>query len=409
MTKYNSEEIKHLNTFFWTFIMKFKLVVSLSSGNGNFVEPNSNRKLNKMFKHIVKGAKKVTFSPFNDLEADVLINLKKSSYSLTKETYKDLTNYNPLLLWSCADMNSQSAAEVEINMEVRKFVSAVVSSISDVFKWAINSLPESIGLLYDAANEVEVRKSIVYLENTWLYAERIVYIAKTTDHGFILKTNFPSIYSALMEQLKESIPKDMKLLNNPTINGFMFEKHICERMKKLELYIQKQGGEKETAVFDFEITKAKTSGEPVRIMQSKVLYHLRDQHPVIDAAAYFKDQSRLLLIQVSLSGYKKHGSKAYDLTNDVKGCEKNPYIKLNWLQHYKKAAQGKIFGGSAATVQAVPAPEVIYVYISPKQFISDGTLPWNLMEENDKKMNISVGFVPAETDCSRWVSSQVHY
>jgi hypothetical protein len=49
----------------------------------------------------------------------------------------------------------------------------------------------------------------------------------------------------------------------------------------------------------------------VKEIQSNVLYHLKPNRPVIDAVAYVNQT--LLLIQVSLSEYERHKSKAGDL------------------------------------------------------------------------------------------------
>ena len=56
-------------------------------------------------------------------------------------------------------------------------------------------------------------------------------------------------------------------------------------------------------------------------LKKKVLYRLRHCHPVIDAVGYTEDKNNqpwLLLIQVSLSTYAAHNSKAEDLLDSPK-------------------------------------------------------------------------------------------
>ena len=63
--------------------------------------------------------------------------------------------------------------------------------------------------------------------------------------------------------------------------------------------------------------------------------HLRDKHPIIDAVGRLKDQNDkewLLLIQVSLSTYSEHKSKAGDLQKQITWPESGvPVVHLDVL------------------------------------------------------------------------------
>ena len=98
-------------------------------------------------------------------------------------------------------------------------------------------------------------------------------------------------------------------------------------------------------------------GTPLKRMSENALYHLREQHPVIDAVAVFlgSDATKwLLLIQISLCKYSSHSSKAGDLKKQVVGAEKNTTDKsVDWLQYYN---------------DMVPqAQKCMYVYLSPNE------------------------------------------
>lgn len=86
-----------------------------------------------------------------------------------------------------------------------------------------------------------------------------------------------------------------------------------------------------------------------------IVYHLREFHPVIDAIGYFEDEELLkwlVMIQVSLSPYKNHKSKAASLFEKTIGAEKKIDDSCTLLEYYK----GRV---NAADMKCM------YVYISP--------------------------------------------
>jgi len=70
-------------------------------------------------------------------------------------------------------------------------------------------------------------------------------------------------------------------------------------------------------------------GTPLKQMSENALYHLREQHPVIDAVGVFlcSDATKwLLLIQISLCKYSSHSSKAGDLKKQVVSAKKKTQL-----------------------------------------------------------------------------------
>jgi len=103
----------------------------------------------------------------------------------------------------------------------------------------------------------------------------------------------------------------------------------------------------EVAMFRIAVHIEEPGGTLLRELKKGCLYHLRSHHPVIDYATLLTDavdtnkqQHWLLLVQVSLSPYKVHKSKAGVLWNKVSGPEarENKEAKT-WLQYYQDLAK----------------------------------------------------------------------
>ena len=113
------------------------------------------------------------------------------------------------------------------------------------------------------------------------------------------------------------------------------------------------------------MTKQLLPGEPLTNMTEGILYHLREKHPVIDAVGKFKEAKGqkvwLLMVQVSLSSYTQHRSKAANLLDRVTGPESTT-TTTNWLEYYSHLG-------------TTPKETCMYVYISPDEIEQEGQLP----------------------------------
>lgn len=154
---------------------------------------------------------------------------------------------------------------------------------------------------------------------TWVYAESITFIKSRCDttKTFVLSMNFPTCFSILRDMLYENRHVNaIKLF----IAGFRFELLICSAIPRLDvLYSKKEEAvgsqpDGKNIVFNLESHISKQdSGLPVtECLIDRTLVYLRPCHPVIDAVAYVTVDSVpwLLFIQVSLSEYGDHQSKA---------------------------------------------------------------------------------------------------
>ena len=85
---------------------------------------------------------------------------------------------------------------------------------------------------------------------------------------------------------------------------------------------------------------------PLHTIAQGSLVQLREKHPVIDAVTRVKDQTDkewLLLIQVSLSAYSEHKSKAGDLQKRITWPESSvPAASpdCTWFEYYRDLCYG---------------------------------------------------------------------
>ena len=95
-------------------------------------------------------------------------------------------------------------------------------------------------------------------------------------------------------------------------------------------------------------------------LATRMLYHLRMQHPVIDAVGVFdtSDTSNcgryLVMIQVSLSRYSVHESKATNIYNKLCRPESTAAKESTIAEYYKNLA-------------GVDDAHTVYVYVSPSE------------------------------------------
>ena len=208
-----------------------------------------------------------------------------------------------------------------------------------------------------------------------------------------MSVNFPTIYTALMKNIRKVLRESTnpKVSNHRIIDGYYFEDAVLEGLEELVvMYANKQKEVKgEVAMFRIAVRIEEPGGTPLRELKKGCLYHLRSHHPVIDYAALLTDavdtnkqQHWLLLVQVSLSPYKEHKSKAGDLWNKVSGPEarENKEAKT-WLQYYQELARKSLQPPSGDNPP--PTFRTMYIYISPNEVAGQGDNPCDALNEPD--------------------------
>ena len=357
-----------------------QLVISLSSGNLKFLQVNEDSSFVKVVRSFAEEYN-VYFTPYTENEAEKFIQ-SNSGYNLSLQAYKTLTNFNPKLLSLCSGCEDEFDAKSMVDEYIQLFVQQIAITLDAVqFSWVNDTLPISKEMFFYAANDMEIpMDKVTDYRESWLCSENITYISKVNTAGetctkaekFKLGINFPTIYEKLMRMFIKH--KAELHIHSDILNGFQFEYSICREMKVLHLTYSKQRltrfsqPRKDSVTIDISLSVGMNSNEPVKELVNGVLYHLRPNHPVIDAVGYFEKSGGkyLLLIQVSLTDCINHRSKAVDIKKAVRGCERTIVDQgaKNWLEYYCRRIPNT----------DVSALTCIYVYIGPNDFYTSGDI-----------------------------------
>jgi hypothetical protein len=391
------------------YIATVQSVVSLSRGDCNFTDSSGpfGRMLSRW---MLNFDEKIHFAPFTEEEFSILRELSPNAYPLENETYKCLTQFNPLLLSGIKKESDEDDAIHEINKQVRKqFLDITKSLKNHDYQWVRDSIPESINMLIYAANGMKIpRSDFIIYKSTWLHAENITYVCEKSADDFMLALNFPTCFKFLLEILNTFRAQENVRIHSAIIDGFYFEREICTTIKQLDvLYSQKDEAvaaqpDLKTIVFNFQAcTSNQISNCPVRGLPEGVLVFLRSFHPVIDAVAYVRvdDIPWLVLIQVSLSDYKHHKSKVNNLKDEITGCEKyRVSTGINWLEYYRQQVPESGKEGL----------KCIYIYVSPEDLIeSDVSVclkPYNLRASEGCMEGVFFGLILRDSDSARFIT-----
>jgi hypothetical protein len=371
-----------------------QVIVSLSSGTGNFISANSS--FRKFFNNLKISPTAVDFRPFTETEALLFMQEYKLSIDNIEE-YERLTNFNPSLLFACCDHED---VKVPVRFMVAQYVEEL--RVANNFYWVYSSLPFCMEMLHCASNDLRVasEKQSTYM-SSWLYAENITYIKSQDKSGFMLAVNFPQIYDRLMDMLWEN--RKNVSIHNAIVNGYRFEKIVCNTIKLLDcMYSHQDTSEVQSVRCEIKFCIAMEANQPVTELVPDVLYRLRPSHPVIDAVLYVENPEALLfLIQVSTSKYDKHRSKAGNLKDIITGCERNKDDpEYNWLDYYKRLPKK-----SEETKEIT----CLYLYLSPSELYRGGDNPASLMKDigiRSRTSDIFLGLIACNTECSTFIQEQ---
>ena len=379
-------------------------VVAHSSGTGNF-PPMTKRAFWKYISDGLVQHRSENLLPFTDAEADVFMDTFKTEFTAllpVKEKLKALTNYNPSLLKQCFNKKSIDFAWAAVQRHVRSYIDDVRTSLQgDHFYWVQENILFSMEMLYYAENEIMVGQDrlMAYL-TCWVAAENLTYIVRTSADGFWLRVNYPPVYSVLMDMFKVLKPQNIETVN-AIVKGYQFENKFLHEVRQLELVYNKQDSqEKYFNTFEIKVTKQLLPGEPLTNMTEGVLYHLREKHPVIDAVGKFKEAKGqkvwLLMVQVSLSSYTQHRSKAANLLDRVTGPESTT-TTTNWLEYYSHLG-------------TTPKETCMYVYVSPDEIEQEGQLPSHTLAETGQRSrteDLFLGLVANRTETAKTITTMV--
>ena len=136
---------------------------------------------------------------------------------------------------------------------------------------------------------------------------------------------------------------------------------MCEELCHLEVKIINESDE--TKTLSLSINASVALDNAMEHMAPDTLYHLRPGHPAIDAVCLLRDRdgkNYLFLIQISLSTYAQHRSKAVDVWKKPESFEQVVIQASSIVEYYSLLAQRHIHSVEL----------VAYVYASPQQLNS---------------------------------------
>lgn len=342
-----------------------------SSGTGTF---GSTQTFMEDFVNKLEAFEGEHLMPFTQSEAEIYINkfftteLKEAHTDDLVKQLQELTNFNPKWLYIISSKTSLTAVTATLMTETAKHVDNVkVSLVQDKYAWVQSNILVSMEMLYYASNHISVsnERECEY-QTSWVAKEGITYIAEVNDDSFEIRLNYPLI-SKYLRTMLQRMDRTNDMVYNSVVNGYRFEHRFFSSGLNNELVVmcEKNHSEDTPLTITFGIsTVIAMNGRPVRQLTSGALYHLRNEHPVIDAVGRLSDTGGhewLVLIQVSLSTYEAHRSKAVSLWNKVTYPENNksPYGQT-WLEYYCNLAE---------------LEKYVYIYISPKEIGSEDKHP----------------------------------
>ena len=319
----------------------------------------------------------IEFKPFTVSEGKIYLRTYANHLLRQWDKIQTLTNLNPLLLSHCIH-RPISDIKVELVKVRRKWVTQLAKTLEaeTKYKWVGETIHTSLEMLYNAANSIPVPVSeLEKYECCWLAAEGIAYITDTPDNEtFQAHVNFPGIVPLLIKMLKDDLHYTKKRPMFPIVKDYYFEDALLVDLRVLSVnYNNSSERTPRSTQLTIQVCTEQTQDPLTRTMSVGVLNRLRPEHPAIDAIGVVEDQSKkkwLLMLQISLSEYKKHRSKVEHIYNYVSGLEGEGGV--TWLQYYQ--------GLLPETLKEI---DCMYVYVSPKQIGT--TDPYEVMQEHGVK------------------------
>ena len=267
----------------------------------------------------------VLSSNFNLLETTTFMTINNISEAL-KEEIIAATNGNPLLLncFKNAAILGTGRGYKHLEDIHRDIILNLIKSLRiDVFRYEMEGCHKWLSF---AAQEypIPIQQMCEY-EQSYLACENLTYYSTKDEDNFVLGMIFPNLYRHFMRECKVMYAgNNEKILQSPVVQGLIFEEKFLCAVKELSMTV-KSADSKENLTFlvvpaTFQLATA------LNKISMNCLHYLRVGHRAIDAVCHAEEtngQEYLLLIQVSLSTYEEHRSKAVDIRSKVVSLEKD--------------------------------------------------------------------------------------
>ena len=211
-------------------------------------------------------------------------------------------------------------------------------------------------------------------KSSCVHYEYLTYCIENPDgKQFSVKMYIPAMYPYLVHELKRMYSKKQSNVHNiPIVQGYLFEEafFLAKQLKTHPLSIKTLNiNTRSPRTFKFSTltpAAAQQTGAITSKLKPGYMYHLRSGHPAIDSVCVALTESEekfLLLLQVSLSSYSEHLSKAVDIRRGVTKQERKSVEEILPQQSASTsiAQYYQYLGGN------IDNDRVMYVYISPKE------------------------------------------
>ena len=307
---------------------------------------------------------------FSDKEAKKFIEIFKVDRSNIENHHIEVIN-NPYFLHCFRDtVSNPNRFDVSYRFYMRKIMLLTERFLSTLSDTAYRSVfNDCLVLLECARHHTSLSSALIdKYKDSYLNLEYLAMLEENEVNGkshTTLKLIFPPMYNVIVDELKQRYSQQNDdVINLQIVRGYIFEKRFlqCKDLHSLTILAL---GTKHTnpkkLIFSSLTTATVQETDPIRDMIEDEIHHLRPKHPAIDGVCVaFESNSNcryLLLLQVSLSDYRRHESKGIDIRKCVeqafegKFCEGTSTI----AQYYKKLAKVK------------EDKRVIYVYVSPNE------------------------------------------
>lgn len=312
---------------------------------------------------------------FNEKEAKAFCNHFNVEDSIPPKVY-----YNPLYLSFYNDSLNDPARLTTACNSITRVRDAFVRDLSQQFKDYGNAckIGKSLNLLKCALGGIPIDNKLrIAYDTSFLWNEHLTYVDEQNTTDFLLKLYDPEKGYLLLDTFDSFVSniKDKKcteFLKIPAVMGYQFEEFILDELMILCITATYPAKKKEDeyVTWDFSITeRCKHLKDPLKVITPGTMYHLRTGHHSIDGIFLAENSTYLIFLQVSLSSYIDHESKAKSIEGLISTLE-DP----NWPQivdYYVNLVE-KCNGNK---------PTPIYVFLSPNEIC----VPGNKFDDDMKR------------------------
>ena len=369
------------------------VVVSLSSGGGWMIQRESivSADIFRSLTQMTSDYEILQSSNFTDEEAKVFIDKLKVDIRRLEKDIETANNPRILRIFAFTKTSMTLSTGIEkydgchtryeqimtelvrqllLTMDKREFD----RTLKDCLKW-----------LEYARYNVPVDNSQKELyKSSYLHHENLTYcIEEKNRKQFTIKMYIPSMYAYLLYELKRMYwNKQSNVHNIPVVREYLFEEAFfqSEHLRTLPLSIKALNvntSSPRTFTFSSLTPASAQQRSPITTnLEPGYLYHLRPGHLVIDSvcvASSTESEQYLLLLQVSLSSYLEHLSKAIAIRQSIHQPERM-YVEEIEKQRASLASASALASASFSIAKYyqylggnVDDDKVIYVYVSPKE------------------------------------------